>query len=257
MKTLLFLLCVFCSLAVYSQEENQKTQSVSELFKIGEKTYKNGKTAIEPFSGHLRGFNYGFINFANIPDEYKAIDLKGKNSFSMQFNIIKYNIGLNKRQNIGLVTGLGLEYQRLKFENDEFTLIKKDGLSVPFETMAKYPEADNIKRSCFKNLYLTLPVLFEVQFPASQMKANRVYVSGGVMGGVRMHSKTKVIYKDSDGDKHKRKNNGNYNMVPFKLDAIARIGFSRLNVWGSYTITNMFKNQTDLNVYTIGLGVMF
>ena len=34
------------------------------------------------------------------------------------------------------------------------------------------------------------------------------------MGGVRLHSKTKVVYKDSSGDKHKKKEKNNFNMVP-------------------------------------------
>ena len=66
------------------------------------------------------------------------------------------------------------------------------------------------------------------------------------MGGVRLHSKTKVVYKDSSGDKHKKKEKNNFNMVPFKADLVGRVGYKRLSLWGSYTLTNMFKSDKIL-----------
>ena len=79
------------------------------------------------------------------------------------------------------------------------------------------------------------------------------------MGWVRLHSKTKVVYKDSSGDKHKKKEKNNFNMVPFKADLVGRVGYKRLSLWGSYTLTNMFKSDKgpELHAYTVGIGVTF
>lgn len=46
-------------------------------------------------------------------------------------------------------------------------------------------------------------------------------------------------------------------MVPFKADAVVRMGYRQVNVWGSYTLTNMFKSSDtpNLHLYTIGLGI--
>ena len=105
--------------------------------------------------------------------------------------------------------------------------------------------------------YLTIPLMLELQLPAA--KRNRFYISGGIMGGVRLHSKTKVVYKDSSGDKHKKKEKNNFNMVPFKADLVGRVGYKRLSLWGSYTLTNMFKSDKgpELHAYTVGIGVTF
>ena len=52
---------------------------------------------------------------------------------------------------------------------------------------------------------------------------------------------------------------GNFHVVPFKVDVTGRIGYRNINIWGSYTLTNLFKSNTmpDLKVYTLGFGLLF
>lgn len=262
MKTILSFLCLLIASTVFSQTqlknrdttEQKNALSVSELFVIGKKTYQEDYT---PFKGHSRGFHVGFMNFAHLPEMYDGMKLKGSGSFTFQFNIFNHNIGLNKRNNIGLITGLGLEYQRFRLDNSDYTLAKIDGATSLVNAKERYSDIESVKRSSFKNLYLTIPLMLEVQFPASKYASKRFYVSGGFMGGVRMHSKTKVVYHNTNHKIEKQKQKGNFNVVPFKVDAIARIGYSKISIWGGYTITNLFKdkNLTDLNVYTIGFGL--
>lgn len=262
MKTILSFLCLLIASTGFSQTqpknrdttEQKNALSVAELFVIGKKTYQ--EDYYSPFKGHSRGFHVGFMNFAHLPEEYDGMKLKGSGSFTFQFNIFNHNIGLNKRNNLGLITGLGLEYQRFRFDNSDYTLTKIDGTTSLVNAKERYSGIESVKRSSFKNLYLTIPLMLEVQFPASKY-GKRFYVSGGFMGGVRMHSKTKVVYNSSDNGKEKEKQKGNFNVVPFKVDAMARIGYSKISIWGGYTVTHLFKdkNLTDLNVYTIGFGL--
>jgi len=48
-------------------------------------------------------------------------------------------------------------------------------------------------------------------------------------------------------------------MNPVKADAVVRVGYYKLALWGSYTITNMMeKNKApEIHPYTIGFGVNF
>ena len=48
-------------------------------------------------------------------------------------------------------------------------------------------------------------------------------------------------------------------MVLFKADLVGRVGYKRLSLWGSYTLTNMFKSDKgpELHAYTVGIGVTF
>lgn len=280
MKIILFLFCIGIVSPLWAQKSGeflnhtakdsinalrpidslQKTNNVSELFGIGKKAYQKNPSdpmgRYSSFKGHWSGFYYGFVNIAKLPECWDNLELDWNRSFAMQFNIFKYNINLSKRSHFGLVTGLGLEYQRLRFNND-YVSIEKSNNNLNIIDLKEQLETSHIKRSSFKNLYLTIPLLMEVQFPAKRSK--KMYVSGGIMGGVRMHSKTKIVYEDHEGDKHKQKGKGNFNTVPFKADAVARIGFKNINVWGSYTLTNMFHadNTPDLHLYTVGIGLSF
>lgn len=65
----------------------------------------------------------------------------------MQFNMFQYSMRLNKLNNIGLVTGLGLEYQRFRFANKNSIERGEGGQIYPMEV-------ENVKKSSFKNLYL-------------------------------------------------------------------------------------------------------
>ena len=274
MKAILFLACMLAALSAFPQtprdttggngnnsEGKAKGMSVSELFAVGEKTYKKANLEnYSTFKGHWKGFHFGFMNFANLPDGWEDMELDMGSSFSMQFNFANYSVNLNSRGNIGLVTGLGIEYQRFRFSDENITLIKEESNTIPVHVQDIYTEdnIDHVQRSSFKNLYLTIPFIFEVQFPAAKAAKKRIYASAGFMGGVRMHSKTKIVYRDSDDDKQKEKMKGNFHVVPFKVDVTGRIGYRNINIWGSYTLTNLFKSNTmpDLKVYTLGFGLL-
>ena len=275
MKAILFLACMLAALSAFPQtprdttggngnnsEGKAKGMSVSELFAVGEKTYKKANLEnYSTFKGHWKGFHFGFMNFANLPDGWEDMELDMGSSFSMQFNFANYSVNLNSRGNIGLVTGLGIEYQRFRFSDENITLIKEESNTIPVHVQDIYTEdnIDHVQRSSFKNLYLTIPFIFEVQFPAAKAAKKRIYASAGFMGGVRMHSKTKIVYRDSDDDKQKEKMKGNFHVVPFKVDVTGLIGYRNINIWGSYTLTNLFKSNTmpDLKVYTLGFGLLF
>lgn len=205
------------------------------------------------FRGHWSGFNLGFLNFGDypiVPGGYPFMDLQQKNSLVMQFNMFQYSMRLNKLNNFGLVTGLGLEYQRLRFKHDNSIQRGKNGTIHSLEI-------DNVKKSSLKNLYLTVPLICEWQFPAKQFR--RAYVGAGIMGGLRLHTKTKVVYKNEDGKTRRYKKAGNYSMTPVKADVVVRVGYDKIALWGSYTLTNMMKSDKapELNAYTIGFGVNF
>ena len=211
------------------------------------------------FRGHWSGFYLGFVNFANTDyskyggDDFMELDWG--NSFAMQFNLFSHGMGLNERRTLGVVTGIGFEYQRLCFDRD--ITIRKDehGMlrPLPLDELG----IGNTKRSTFKTLYMTIPLLVEWQFPASVRR--RAYLSTGVVGGVRLHSKTKIVYKDENGDKHRKKNSDSYGMIPLKADWTVHAGYHGVCLWGNYTLTNMFKKSKspELHPYTIGVGFTF
>lgn len=213
------------------------------------------------FSGNWQGFNFGFINFTETdfsmyPGGENFMELDWANSFVMQFNLLQQSINLVPRNIFGFVVGLGLEYQNFRFDNRHSSIdLDPNGIIQPITLDPNW----DVKRSTFKTLYMTVPLLMELQLPAKSYR--RLYVSGGVMGGLRLHSKTKVVYNQNG--KHKKKNTDNFNMIPFKADLIAKVGYRGRDcsfcVWGSYTMTDMFKADKGpkLHPYSVGVGIGF
>ena len=242
---------------VYSESDEEIRILGKNRFKRNNRSYNRYHRS---FSGHWCGFNFGFVNFADADySNYAAsedgfMDLDYMNSFVMQFNVFQQSINLVPRNNFGIVVGLGLEYQRLRFDNKKWTVtVNDDNILVPQEINPEW----KVKKNSFKTLYLTIPLLMEVQFPA--LHRNKMYVSAGVMGGIRLHSKTKIVYNNSNGNKKKEKVSDDFNLLPVKADVVARIGYRGVNVWGSYTLTNMFKADKGpkLHPYSVGLGITF
>ena len=146
------------------------------------------------FRGHWNGFYFGFVNFGKTNySKYGGNDfmeLDWASSFTMHFNFAKFSFGLSPRQRFGIFTGFGLDYSRLCFDGDITVRRKKGEMlhAVPLSDLG----IEEVKRSTFKALYLTIPLMLEKQIPAPHWK--RFYVSTGFIGGIRLHSKTKVVY---------------------------------------------------------------
>lgn len=220
--------------------------------KIGATIYQRNPNP--RFRGHWSGYYYGFLNLTSPDEPYPgSVDpfaMDGGTSFTMQFNFAQYNICLSRKNNFGIVTGFGFEYQRFRFEYDNsITKNEQHGLSPIY-----YLDTD-VKRSSLKNLYLSIPALLEWQFPAR--KKQRAYLSAGAVASFRLHTKTKVVYNDENGKKHKQKDSGNFYVNPVKVDLQARIGYRAVCLWGSYSLTRTFEKDKapDLHSYSIGIGI--
>lgn len=211
----------------------------------------NSPSFIDQWS-HWSGFSFGFVNFTNTDytkyDGNEFMELDWGNSFVMQFNLISKSLCVNKKNNLGYVTGLGLEYQRLRFAHKNSVELDEDGKVEPL------PLAElHVKKNSFKNLYLTIPMLFEFQFPAKFHRP--FYIEAGLLVGFRLHTKTKVVHKNDSGHLCRIKHSGSFGMVPCKTDAVIRIGCGPIGIWGSYTMNRMLQSDKGPELHPYAIGV--
>lgn len=226
-------------------------QTKVELTIFGENVYKRSREnrSKHKFSGHWSGLYAGFTNYMQDGKIYNPDDglmrLDWSDSQTLIINPFQVSIGISRNNKFGVVLGAGIEYQRLRFADDHKSIVKGDDGVIK---SAGINEDFSVRRSTLKHLYLTIPVIFEVQ-------AGQFYLSAGVVGAVRMHSKTKVVY-DYDGDKDKLKNTSDFSMIPFKLDASVRVGYRSVAIFSNYTLTQMFESNKGpkLQPLTIGFG---
>jgi hypothetical protein len=112
-----------------------------------------------------------------------------------------------------------------------------------------------LEKSKFTTSYLTVPLLLEFQVPAGR-RNKRLFISGGVIGGLKIGSHTKVVYKE-DGNRKKDKNRGDFNLSPLRYCVTARIGYRALKVFANFYLTPLFQEDTGRELYPFSVGLVF
>jgi len=215
------------------------------------------KTKKKKFRPHYAGIELGLNNFVTpdfsmtLPQEDAFMDLNTGRSWNWNINIIDYGFGFGTDK-AGIVTGLGFEIINYRFDGQNS--IRKD--SVTREIVEYVPDnAENITKSKLNITYMTVPLLLEFQIPTQH---KRVYISAGVVGGLKLWSNTKMKYT-VNGEKTKEKGKGDYNLNPLRWGVTARVGYRGLGLYANYYFTPLFKDDMgpELYPFAVGLAVAF
>ena len=232
-----------------------KTLSVTDIKDIT----KNGFNFWQDqFNGHFAGVDLGFNTFLNRDYSGYAPELGNfmQNDFgrsnSLFINVLQQSIGLQHNRNtIGLVTGLGLQLQSFRLDQNTTLEKTKSGRIVPHNLSYN----DN-QKSKLSSVYLMVPLLAEFQVPINNY-ANRLYLSGGFYGGFWLHSHTKIKYR-VDRKKEKLKTPDDFSMSKFRTGIMLRMGYRWVNVFAAYDLSPFFKDNLgpNANAFTFGVALM-
>ncbi|MFV0365057.1 MAG: outer membrane beta-barrel protein [Mangrovibacterium sp.] len=208
------------------------------------------------FNGHWASFQIGVNGFGktdysmyepvpDVPSEF--MDLRQAASLEVNFNVLEWNIALNKRQNFGLVTGLGFSWNNYKFDNNVTIDKNSDGQIYPIEVTN-----DDFKKSKLMLCYLTAPLMVEYQFPVNNGR-NKMFVSAGVVGGLNIKSLTKV-----KADNTKYKDKGSLAIQPFKGSGIVQIGGNNCSLYATFSFSKLFKDGRgpEMTPFSIGVSLL-
>jgi hypothetical protein len=218
--------------------------------------YKKWTGHSPKFKGHWAFFEMGVNSFANVDyggytlpgfSDYRGsnyMDINHNKSMEVNINIFKLSIGLQKKENnIGLVTGMGLNFNDYRFSNP-FTIKNAYGYIVPI------PNSDpGLQKTKLSTGFLTVPLLLEFQLP----RETGLWVSMGVIGGIKMGSHTKVKINNVITKDH-----NDFNISPFRVGGTARIGYKGVNLFGTYYFTQFFRDNRGpaMNPIAIGIGIL-
>jgi hypothetical protein len=205
------------------------------------------------FKGHWAGVEFGFNNFLTadhsfvMPSDIDYMTLYSSKSNSFNINFPQQSIGFTKH--FGLVTGLGINWNNYRFDNNNN--IQKGPLGV-IEELAI---TDQLEKSKLTTLYLTLPVIAELQLPVDNHHIN---IGAGLIGAVKIGSHTKLVYQNGD----KVKSNGDFSLNLLRYGPTARIGFENFQIYATYYMTPLFKTGKapggyELHPFEIGLSFTF
>ncbi|MFN8241331.1 MAG: outer membrane beta-barrel protein [Bacteroidales bacterium] len=201
------------------------------------------------FKGHWSGIEFGFNNYMLsdrslvIPDEIYYMNLNSSKSNNFNFNFTQQSFGLTRR--IGLVTGLGLNWNNYRFDGDNNIQKGTNGVIDVLDPGVA------LKKSKLTTAYLTVPLLAEIQIPTDNHHLN---VSAGVIGGVKIGSHTKMITRDDN----KIKAHGDFSLNLLRYGYTARIGYESFQIYGTYYATPLFKagkGPEGYNLYPFEVGI--
>lgn len=204
-------------------------------------------------NGTWDGFEFGLSNFTNpdftldLPQDAGFMDLDMGRSWGFNFNFAEKSLGLVKNY-FGLVTGLGLEYNRYMLTND-IKLAEVDGM------MTGTPLDIDLDKNRLSTTYLNLPFMAELQIPVYG-EHKRIVVSGGVIGGLRLGSRQVQKYV-MDGEKQKIKTKDNFNLRTLRYGFTGRIGYGNFVLFANYYPQSLFNDGMGPDIYPVTVGIHF
>lgn len=208
------------------------------------------------FSGHWSGFEIGINGFMDanrsmvMKDDLAWLDLKQGRSWNINVNFMQYSLGLISDK-VGLVTGMGVEFNDYHFGNP-ISLMKNDqGVIVPDSSYLK--AGYRVDKTKLSIVNLTVPLLLEFQIPTGD-RYHRIYFSGGIICGINVGSHTKVVYNNNG--KQKDKNRGDFNIATLRYGLTARIGYRGLRLFANYYPTSLFEDGKGPEVYPFAVGLV-
>lgn len=176
---------------------------------------------------------------------------------SIGVNINFADLTLVSNRHFGLITGLGLEINNFRFD-DNVGLRNENGYILPDYS---YDMAGiELKKSKLTTMYLNIPLLVEFQFGRSKGgKKCPAFVNFGLVGGLRLHSHTKVQYRDANGNKQTEKQYGNLNLRNFHYGVECNVGYKWIALSARYYPQSIFTETggPEVQQVNIGLSLMF
>lgn len=207
------------------------------------------------FEGHWAGVEFGINGFANSDysmysaSEQNFLDNDLLRSNILNLNVLQYSKGIQQtRNNIGLVTGVGLSFQSYHLDNNTTITIDENGKIHP-----SILYFDSSQKSKLSTLYLDVPLLVEFQIPISHF-ANRLYFSAGLTGSKRLETHTKVKYR-RNGKREKLKSPGDYAIKDYKVATTFRMGYRWFNVFATYDLAPLFDDRNGPVLYPFSAGI--
>ncbi len=200
---------------------------------------------------HWAGFEMGVNllmneDFSNkAPEGYDFLDQRPEKSIALNFNLADYEVNL-LRKNIMLVTGIGFSIQNYRFNSDSY--MAPDSSYVT----AIGDPSFSLSKNKLVTSYINIPLLIE--FNTSENPKKTFHFATGVIGGVRVHSHLKLV-EDSGDNEVKHKIYDDFNVNPWRADATVRLGYRNFTVFGSYALTNFFRENKDPELHALTVGV--
>lgn len=199
------------------------------------------------WSGFEMGIN-GYLtpdNSLTLSGDADYIDLRYNKSVVVNLNFWQQSFPIISN-NLGLVTGLGLGFNNYRFDNQTRIVYNKEGLDFYEDTI------NSITKNKLTLTWINLPLLLEFQTGGKGFE--RFHIAGGMIMGTRIGTHAKYVTDDA-GKKRKEKDYHDYHVPPFRFDLTGRIGWGSINLFATYSLNNLFKDDKGPELVPFSVGI--
>lgn len=153
--------------------------------------------------------------------------------------------------------GLSLMYNNLRPTDNRF--FKEDGKYTNLETSAVH-----LNESRFRNVYLVVPLHFELDFSKKKIVDDKVIFRthrsfrlgfGGYVGG-NIKSKQILKFDDEDGNDVRQRTRGDFNVNDFIYGVSSYIGYGEVSLYAKYDLSPLFRHNIQ-EQRNVSLGLRF
>lgn len=187
---------------------------------------------------------FGYTNWLNQPDSVKT------KPFAYTFNIFMcYDFPIAKTK-LSFAAGLGVSTTSVYLKNQTLAISDTGtaGNDATFVT-----DAVGYKRYKFNTAYLTAP--FELRYYSNTNNRNKGFkAAAGLQIGTLLGGHTKG-QRSVSGSIIKEKQNTKRYLSPWNFSATARLGWGNFSVFGSYNLTNVFKDGAGPGLTPMSVGI--
>ena len=203
------------------------------------------------WSGFELGLN-GYLNpnnSFNMDSVNSSYSLNYNKSIAVNFNFWEAQ-GKILKNNIYVTTGLGAEINNYRFDKNVKMLSDTTPTQVAIESGKDYVKSKLVTGYLNAPLYLT--------FATNKFKnGKRLSLSPGLTAGWKFTSYNKRVVNEN-GDRQKSRNNDDFNLNPFRVNASVRLGYGSFILFANYALTPLFqKNEgPDLTAFSAGIRII-
>ncbi|MFI5148094.1 MAG: head GIN domain-containing protein [Bacteroidia bacterium] len=177
-------------------------------------------------------------------EEYMQLNQYSSQSFGL--NLIEHDFNIYKEY-VKVFTGLGFEFNHYALQNN---------VSLRTDTTYTAGRAESklsFSKNNFNENLLTVPLMMEFNTNSDSRKS--IHIAFGMLGGWKIGSRTRQVFKDQDGKKINRMSSSDYNLDPFRYSLTAQVGYRNWSVFANYGLSELFKIGKGPQLYPASAGI--
>jgi hypothetical protein len=187
-----------------------------------------------------------YDNKFTMPAGLEHMELNYVKSYVFGWNMWQKNIHIY-RNNVNLGTGIGLSWYHYNLRGS-YSL--QPNVNYTFAIADSLNYSKNRLNAC----YVNVPLFLEFNTNNSDADKSFHFAAGAQFGYNVFKNKLKQKY-EFDGETYKRKIKDDFNVNPFKIDLITRIGYGDFTIFGTYSLTTLFEKGKGPSLYPFTAGI--